>query len=46
MKVVLEIQTKILKLSKITTITMVKTPGESDDQLRSYGQNMAFWCPF
>ena len=46
MKVVLDSQTKFLKMSKITVRTMVKTPGLSDKRFKSYGQNTGFPEPF
>ena len=46
MEVVLEIQTKFLKLSKIITIAMVKTTGQSNHWLRSYGPKTAILEPF
>ena len=36
MKIMLEIQTKFLNLSKIIIRAMVKTPAHSDDRLKSY----------
>ena len=45
-KFMLEIQTKFLNLSKIIIITMVKTPGHLDDQLKSYSQKTAILGAF
>ena len=45
MKIMLEIQTKFLNLSKIIIRATVKTPAHSDDRFKSYGQKTAILGP-
>ena len=46
MKIMLEIQTKFLNLSKIIVRAMVKTPAHLVDRFKSYGQKTAILGPF